>query len=296
MEIITTLQQGEAEWLVDFFQALTFLGNQEFYLLLIPFLFWCVDWAVGARLTIVYLLAVWLNTGIKDIVQAPRPFELDPSVALVDPEEIYGVGYGMPSGHAQWAMTVWGILASWMQRGWFWLLAGILVFLIGLSRVYLGMHFPSQVAVGWGLGLVMVALYLGLHRPVEQAIATLSLGAQLGLAVVVPGVLLWLHPVADVVAATAVLMGLSIGLVIARHYLPFVVEGNWGQRSLRYLVGVIIIFVIYFGLSAIFPQEGESLYVPLRFVRYGLIGLWISVGAPWLFSHTRLMVARVKPA
>ncbi|MCB8945895.1 MAG: phosphatase PAP2 family protein [Ardenticatenaceae bacterium] len=296
MEIITTLQQVEAEWLVKFFQALTFMGNQEFYLLLAPFLFWCVDWAVGARLTIMYLLAVWLNTEIKDIVQAPRPFQEDPSVILVDPEEIYGVGYGMPSGHAQWAMTVWGVLATWVQRGWFWLLVGILVFLIGLSRVYLGMHYPSQVAAGWGLGLVTVALYAGLYRPVEQAIARLSLGAQLGLAVVVPGALLWLHPVADVVAATAVLTGLGIGLVIARHYLSFVVEGSWGQRVARYLLGIIIVLAIYFGLSAIFPGEGESLYVPLRFVRYALLGLWISVGAPWLFSLTRLMTVQVQPA
>ena len=295
MDIITTLQQVDSEWLVGVFQTLSFMGNQEFYLLLIPFLFWCIDWAVGARLTVVYLLSVWVNTGIKDLVQEPRPFQVDPSVALVDPEEIYGVGYGMPSGHAQWAMVVWGVLASWVRRGWFWVLAGLLVFLVGLSRVYLGMHYPSQVAAGWGLGLLIVALYAGLHLPIEQAIARLSLGAQLGLAVVVPGALLWLHPVADVVAATAVLTGLGIGLVIARHYLPFAVEGSWGQRIARYLLGIIIVFAIYYGLIVIFPKEGESLYIPLRFVRYSLLGLWISVGAPWLFSRTKLMVVQVQP-
>jgi membrane-associated phospholipid phosphatase len=295
MDIITTLQQVQADWLTALFEALTAMGNQEFYLLLIPFLFWCVDWAVGARLTMVYLLSVWINASLKDLIQDPRPFTLDSSVALADPESLNGVGYGMPSGHAQWSMTVWGVLATWMQRGWFWVLAGIMTFLIGLSRVYLGMHYPSQVAAGWGLGLLIVALYAGLHLPIEQAIAKLSLGAQLGLAVVVPGALLWLHPVADVVAATAVLTGLGIGLVIARHYLPFAVDGSWGQRIVRYIIGIIIVFAIYFGLSAIFPGEGESLYVPLRFLRYGLLGVWISVGAPWLFSRTRLMTVQVQP-
>ena len=41
-------------------------------------------------------------------------------------------------------------------------------------------------------------------------------------------------------------------------------------------------------LSAVFPEEGESFYVQLRFVRYALMGWWISHGAPWLFTRTRL--------
>ena len=38
----------------------------------------------------------------------------------------------------------------------------------------------------------------------------------------------------------------------------------------------------------VFPGEGEALYTPLRFLRYGLLGLWISLGAPWLFTRIRL--------
>jgi hypothetical protein len=158
------------------------------------------------------------------------------------------------------------------------------------------MHYPSQVLAGWGLGFVIVLLYLGLQEPAERAISNLSMWGQLGLAVIVPGILLALHPVPDVVAATAVLAGLSIGLVIAKHYSPYTIAGSWSQRLLRYLLGIIVVLAIYFGLSAIFPEEGEALYAPLRFLRYGLVGLWISLGGPWLFQRTRLMRVAVQPA
>jgi hypothetical protein len=176
-----------------------------------------------------------------------------------------------------------------MKRGWFWALAGVLVLLIGFSRLVLGFHFPTQVLAGWGLGLVVVAAYVILALPVERWLASLRLEMQLLLAIILPLVLLWLHPVADTIAATAVLLGLGVGLSLSHRVIHFEATGAWWQRALRYVVGIIVLLAIYLGLSLVFPEEGESLYVPLRFVRYTLMGFWISLGAPWLFTRTRLV-------
>jgi hypothetical protein len=60
------------------------------------------------------------------------------------------------------------------------------------------------------------------------------------------------------------------------------------KRALRYVVGVIGVLVFWYGLGAVLPR-GESL-IPfmLRFVRYALVGAWISAGAPRLFEKLQL--------
>ena len=101
---------------------------------------------------------------------------------------------------------------------------------------------------------------------------------------------------ADTIAAMAVLLGFGVGLALCQQYIPFTVKGNWLQRLLRYLVGVVILLAIYLGLSAVFPGEGENLYVPLRFLRYALLGFWITFGAPWMFTRVRLADIRPRTA
>ncbi|MCB9422797.1 MAG: phosphatase PAP2 family protein [Ardenticatenaceae bacterium] len=290
LDFMRALQQAFGATGVDLAQVFTFMGNQEFYLLLFPLLFWCIDGAVGARVTILYLLSVVLNVNIKDAVAQPRPYQFDPAIAQVDPagDYIYGEGYGMPSGHAQWSITIWGALAAWVKRGWFWATAAVLVLLIGLSRLVLGLHFPTQVLAGWGIGAVVIVVYLALMMPIERWLETLRLEWQMLLAVMLPLGLLLIHPVADTIAAMAVLIGLGVGLALTHRFISYSVNGAWPQRAARYVVGIVVLLAIYLGLSAIFPGEGEPLYIQLRFVRYTLMGLWISYGAPWLFTRIRL--------
>ncbi len=57
---------------------------------------------------------------------------------------------------------------------------------------------------------------------------------------------------------------------------------------MRYAAGMIALVGLYFGLSAIFPREGAAYYAPFRFLRYGLLGLWAGLGAPWMFIGLRL--------
>ena len=198
----------------------------------------------------------------------------------------------MPSGHAQYTMTIWLALALAVKRRWFWVLAVALSLIIGFSRVVLGAHFPEQVAVGWLLGAAIFGLYVAIHPQLEATLARLGIPAQLGLAVGLPLILVLLHPVPDVIAASAVLMGLGLGLVAAPWAGAWTPEGTWSQRLLRYLIGIVVLLGLYFGLSVVLPGEGEALYVPLRFLRYALLGLWITLGAPWLFSRLHLAPAR----
>jgi membrane-associated phospholipid phosphatase len=279
LDFIVAVQEFRGPVLDGVFRTITFLGDEEFYLLLLPLLFWSINVRKGAHLGIVLMLSVYLNTVLKDWFQQGRPFDYDPSVKVIDEE-----GYGLPSGHAQWGVVVWGMLASWARKTWAWVAVVTVMILIGFSRVYLGVHFPTQVLTGWAIGAVSLGLYLIVYADVEKWLIELRLGQQIALALVVPLALLLAHPVKHTVTATATLVGLGVGLALAQGRVVLDAGGPWRQRAARFLIGVVVLFGVFFGLKAVFPDEGESLYLALRFVRYGFVGMWASLGAPWLFG------------
>jgi undecaprenyl-diphosphatase len=99
--------------------------------------------------------------GLKYLFAIPRPICDGLSVICYASE----AGFAMPSGHA---------LISLVTLGWLWmrhprshsLSMGIptILILIGLSRIYLGVHYPSQVIVGWLAGAVLLAVFISMDR------------------------------------------------------------------------------------------------------------------------------------
>jgi hypothetical protein len=65
-------------------------------------------------------------------------------------------------------------------------------------------------------------------------------------------------------------------------------EGGW-RRLARFLVGLLGVFALYLGLGQVFPDNGDTISFALRFVRYTLIGLWVSWLGPIVFEKLRLL-------
>ncbi len=283
LHLIVAVQQVHGPVLDSLFLTITSVGAEEFYLLLIPVLFWCVDLGLGARIGFFLLFSGYLNTYLKDLFQQPRPFDLEPSVQLAPAE-----GYGLPSGHAQSAVVAWGSLAAWSRKRWLWGLAIALVVLIGFSRVYLGVHFPTDVLAAWVIGGAALGLYLALQARITKWLARLGLARQMLLALVVPLVLLLIHPVEDTAMTMGALSGAAVGLTLTHRYIPFSAQGPPSQRLLRFLLGIVIVVLLYGGLKMAFPGEESTLDLVFRTIRFGSIGLWSSLGAPWLFVRLGL--------
>ena len=82
-------------------------------------------------------------------------------------------------------------------------------------------------------------------------------------------------------------MGISVGMAIEIPWVGFDSGGTGRKRFLRFLVGSAVSVALWAGLKAAFDSfEPEPLF---RFVRYGLLGLWISLGAPWIFRRLGLV-------
>jgi len=264
------------------FRFFTFLGEEEFFLLLLPLIYWCLDRRTGARLTVVFLLSAYSNAVAKFLAHQPRPFEYDPRVrALVEAE-----GWGLPSGHTQNTVVVWGDLAAQVRRTWLWALAALLMLMVPLSRVYLGVHFPTDLLGGYLLGATLLLLYLWVEPRGEAWLEEKGFAWQLGLALTVPLLLVLLLPTQDGVTAGATLAGMGAGFVLERRWIGFESGGAWWKRTIRYLLGVVVLFGLWMGLRMAF--SGLEPVLLFRFVRYGIVGLWGSLGAPWAFTKLRL--------
>jgi glycerophosphoryl diester phosphodiesterase/membrane-associated phospholipid phosphatase len=295
------LQDGPG-WFTTLLHVVTFLGDEEFYLLAFPILYWAISRRLGIKLGIMLLLTAGVNSIGKLVWASPRPAFLDPGLERV-PETTFGI----PSGHAQNAAAIWGLLAALVRRWWVTLLALALIAAIGWSRIHLGAHFLEDMFIGWTVGALLVAAFVVLTPTVaawwaRHSDATrIAGGVVASLALIAPAALLsgrlrgrrfdWpgmvdveaAVGVAAVVTPAATLAGLVVGLVLLQRHGGFESDGPLGQRTLRVLAGLVGVVVLWQGLGAVFPS-GESLVaLVLRYVRYGLVGAWVGGVAPLLF-------------
>jgi membrane-associated phospholipid phosphatase len=303
--------------LVGPFEVFTFLGDEMFFLLLLPFVYWCVDRRTGARLTLFFLLSTFFNGLAKHVFDLPRPIDVAADrlaplfpQGIAEARESYGAtGNGFPSGHTQLSVTVWGYLASRLYpkerpdlpvtdllRPVLLAGAALLMLMIPLSRVYLGVHYPHDLAGGYLLGAALLALFLWVQPQAEAWIAERSLAQQVALATAIPLLLLLVLVDEATVTAAATLLGMGVGFALERRWVGFETGPGRAERdgwrvALRYALGIAVMFVFYAGLKAAFAALNpatEGAVLALRFVRYTLMGLWGSIGGPWLFVKVGL--------
>jgi len=319
IDLILVLQMFGA-WLLSPMQAFSALGHESFYLLIAPAAFWCLDPAAGLRLGIGLMLSGAINSIFKLLFHGPRPYWFDPEIKPLSSE----VSFGIPSAHAQNAVVFWGLLAYWIQRTWAWIAAILLMLLIGISRLYLGMHFPSDVIVGWILGILLLWLIIRLEKPFldwfhrfQPAVQILIVfGSSLGLiligALVRLGLRGWqipqswielssrapgaesIHPLSlsGLVTPAGALFGLACGAIMLNEIGWLDAKGSGWLRLGRYLLGLVGVIAFWKGLDVIFPDGDTIIPLILRFIRYTAIGLWVTYLAPLLFFKLKL----AKPA
>ncbi len=298
----------------------TFLGTEEFFLLIMPALYWCVDAALGLRLAVVLITSNAVNGLAKLFFHLPRPYWVDRRVQALSTE----TSYGLPSGHAQHATAVWGFLAAQMRRPWAWAVALALILLVSLSRVYLGVHFPSDVFGGWIMGGALLLACLQWERPITAWLRGLGLWPQVGLALALSLVFLALNaavlavltstpdpaeweqnaasaappgsgeaaidpraPEAPVTSA-GLIFGLGAALAFAARYAHFDARGPLAKRIARFVVGLLGVLIVWRGLALVFPTEPLLLGMALRYLRYALTIFWAIAFPPWVFLKTRL--------
>jgi membrane-associated phospholipid phosphatase len=315
---VTLFLQSLGIWLSEPMKTFTFLGQEEFFLVIMPALYWCLSAVVGLRVAAMLLFSNVVNSFFKLLLHSPRPYWVDTRVQAMIGE----TSFGLPSGHAQHAASVWGMLAVNIRRKWFTVAMVFIIFMIGLSRIYLGVHFTTDVIAGWAIGALLLIGVISAEKPVLAwfrrltpsmqivavfASALMMIGIALAPLAFFPGYqvpAVWAsnaalaspeHPINPLDPAGAfTVAGTWFGMAAGAAWL-FAFRGGldatgpvW-KRAVRYMVGIVGVVALYLGLGAIFPREADLISYSLRFTRYALIGLWVSMFAPLLFVRLKLM-------
>jgi membrane-associated phospholipid phosphatase len=290
-EVLVRVQGVSPDWVITFFALFSFLGQEEFYILLLPLVYWCIDRRMGIGLGYVAMFSAWLNSVVKYIFAIPRP--ADPRLRLPYPE----TSPSFPSGHAQNAVANWGYLAVRLRRPAMTVLAIVLIVLIGLSRIVLGVHFPQDVLGGWIIGVLLLGAFSWAEPRASRWLAAQSRVVQVAVAVLVPLALIFLHPadtdghypVEQSITVGSSLVGLGLGLVMERAWVRFRVEGSVARRALRLLLGLVVVIILYIGPDLLLPEEmANGLEAAVRFLRYALLGWAVAFLCPWIFVKLKL--------
>jgi membrane-associated phospholipid phosphatase len=292
-------------------QIFSFLGTQNTYILLLSWIYWCVDSHLGIRIGITLLLSNGLNTTFKWVFHAPRPYWINPNIKALAIESSFGI----PSGHAMVSTSVWGRVAIWVNKFWFSVVIMVLLFFIGFSRLYLGVHFLSDVVAGWLFGISLLILLSYVEKPIsiwfrKQKMSTIVLFAFLSsISIIILFILLkisfyqWQVPdswiinsqlavpgsvidpfrIKDIVILSGTWFGIITGYFWIKEMGNFDPKGNPFQLVIRFLLGFLGISILVLGLNSILPETENWVAFTLFYFQYFLVSLWIVAIAPMLF-------------
>lgn len=276
---ISQLQQHELSWIQSLHEALrspfldkfflgwNFIDTFGFAIILITVVWQMLGRQKGIRMFYILILAGVVNHALKGLFELPRPCQVEPTVGL-----LCFRSYGFPSGGAQTAILLAGITFIEYKRTLYRTLAVIFAVFLCFSRIYLGVHYFSDVLGGMITGSILVLIYAKLFPVLEkhwkQAL------------VIFPLSLLFIDGLSALLFFS-ITIGLEIGLIATKKR----IETTKPKFSIR-LANTIVIIVGLFALS-----QGSAFSTPLTLIFGFTMGVWLSFLGQW-FVQQALMLGK----
>lgn len=156
VQLIEWLQNNSGSFTSVFGKVFSFLGGEYGLLLVSLIVLFCWKKESGKRVALIVLAVNVWTPMIKAIVLRPRPYmeypdrvkALDLVESDADAMDIAAQGYSFPSTHSASAASLYISLAREIKKRWIWILAVAITLLVGISRVVVGMHYPTDVLAG----------------------------------------------------------------------------------------------------------------------------------------------------
>ena len=290
MQLLYLLESIRIPGLNEFMLFVTKLGEETAFLVAALIIFWCVDKGRGYYVMTVGFLGTMANQFLKLWFRVPRPWVLDESFTILESAREAASGYSFPSGHSQSAVGTFGAIANSAKNKWVKGICIAVCILVPLSRMYIGVHTPSDVLVGAGMACALVWLLKKpvLERP-EKAMKVLiavMLGCALGLLLFVEG-----YPfpadvdehnlqsgIKNAYTMIGCITGVAVVYVFEKKYVNFETKAIWWAQLLKTVLGLALVLGVKEGLRA--PLDALFAgHMAARAVRYFLIvlaagGLW----------------------
>lgn len=266
------------------------LGEELVMVAVLGFLYWCWDKRTAKYVAVNFLAALMAGPLLKNILRRRRPYMDHPAIRCLKPVDasaglmdIAAQGYSCPSMHASNAVSIYGSLAARVKAKWLRILLVLLPLLVGFSRVYVGVHYPTDVLLGWAIGGAALGLFSWLQKKIQNPLVFLGILGVLSL----PG---WFYCTStDFYTAYGLLVGILLGFRFEEARVRFENTRAPLRCVLRILGGLIVFLAISSGSKLLLPSallEGSGF--PAHFVRAAryAVAAFASIGVyPMVFRY-----------
>ena len=289
MGFLYLLEKIRIPGLNELMLAVTTLGEETAFLVIGLILFWCVSKRQGYYVMAVGFLGTIANQFLKITCRVPRPWVKDPNFTILEQAREAADGYSFPSGHTQMAVGTFSSIAIANKQLWLRIVCIVLAVLVGLSRMYIGVHTPADVLVGAAMAVVIAfalqPLMLGKKDRTFAVLAAVT-------AVSVANLLFMelypfpadtdAHNLESAFKNAYTMLGCSLGLLVVypveKKYIRFPEKAVWWAQILKVVLGLAVVLAVKEGLRS--PLETLFAgHLAARAVRYFLIVL--AAGLLW---------------
>ena len=277
------LESIRTGFLTTLFEGITILGEETLIILFVVALWFAVDSKLAQKVFFVTICSTGLNGVVKNVAQVPRPF--DKGVIPVRQET--ATGFSFPSGHTQNFATWSTLSAIQFKKKWLTIVVPVLIALVAFSRLYLGVHYPSDVIVGvaFGVGVAFLGNYL-FERAKDERKLYLAV-----LLLFLPFIIYFLivanERFADFFKSFGMMGGLTLIAVLQKKCKPLSYDVAWWKKLIRIVIGVALAFAVKEGLK-IFETGSLHIDLVLDAIRYFAVVLAVGYLCPLLFHKIKI--------
>lgn len=265
LEIIKWLQSLRNDFLDFFFEICTMLGEEVVLILVAGLIYWCYDKKIGEKLGLVVFVSLGLNSVLKLIIARPRPFQVDSNIENLRPST--STSYSMPSGHTQTASTLFFGVYYFIKKNWLLITAIIVTTLVAISRMYIGVHYLTDVLVGAGLGILIaysISRFMKDKEDFNKLYMILLILTNIGLIGILVisyitnssnGVLdaaAFYYDTESIAKMFGTISGFILGLFFEKKYVNFNHTKSLKKNIFRFILGIAVILIIRLALKALF--------------------------------------------
>ena len=267
----------------------TMLGEETVMVAILGFIYWCYDKKFGVFVGTNLMVGLVANPMIKNIFLRYRPYMVHSEVKCLKPVhegDLYDPllqGYSFPSGHTSNSSTMYFSLPVYEKKKWLVVLGILMPFLVGLSRVCLGVHYPTDVMAGWLLGAVVVALMSFLQKKIQVKWKLYLLITLL----TIPGCFYCTSN--DYFTSLGMMLGFFAASLFEEKYVNFDNTKDIKKSVIRVVGGLVVFLLANVVLKTVFSVIAiESLVYLLRVIRYGLL-VFVTMGVyPMIFKYKKI--------
>jgi len=258
------------------FKILTNLGSEPVYILIASLIFWCYDRRMGIRTLYVIMFSAYVALLAKTLFGMPRPPEYLHKVTEND--------FGFPSGHVLVSSGFWGYMGFRIRNSRIIIAGATVVFLVSLSRLYLGVHYPGDIIGGIVFGLTVAYVFYKGETGITSLFEKQDRTTKYLIALFLPALLFLIASlqgdlVKEQIELGLVMASIGVGYLLEEEKIRFQDTKNQKQLIKRALVGIVILGTIF-----VVSEILSLLYPVFTYIKYVLLGFSSVYVVPFVFT------------